>query len=89
MDTKAQVVPDRYDSLDAERFREMITSPPFLAFTRRVVSELDRARNDCAGKTELPQIFRAQGSAAALLVVLALPETMAREMDAGRKKKEE
>lgn len=74
------VVPDRLDGLDAERFAEMLSSPPFALFRGRIYQELERARADCETFTEPAQIHRAQGRCASLRTVVLLPEIMLREM---------
>jgi hypothetical protein len=75
-------VADRLDALDKERFEDMIASPPFALFVRRIAAELARAQNDCERKDETVSIYRAQGAAAAFRVALALPELIVKEIRA-------
>ncbi len=74
----------RHDQFEEAKFRDMMASEPFRLLTARIAGELERARTDCERKGEPTEIYRAQGSAAALRAALALPETIAKEL-AGRK----
>jgi len=79
MDTKT--LPDeRLDGLDAERFRDMLASPSFALLRTRIGAEFVRAKEACAQATVPHDIYRAQGSVAALRAVLAMPETILDEM---------
>lgn len=79
MDTKTTSA-ERLDELDAERFRDMLASPPFALFLARVVAEAERARDTCAGQTDLPELYRAQGAVRALRAVLAIPARILEEI---------
>jgi len=80
METKAAPI-DRLDALDAERFRDMLASPPFVLLKERVTKEWERAREACAQETELRDIYRAQGRVAALRVALDLPNLILKEIE--------
>lgn len=71
----------RLDHLDAERFRDMLASPPFAIFRKRIELLLDRSRGDCEKHDDPRDIHRAQGSTAAIRSVLALPEQILREIE--------
>lgn len=76
---------DRGDALDTERFENMLASPPFALYLKRVAAELERARTDCEKQDELRAIHNAQGRCASLRTVLELPAIMLREMRGGTK----
>lgn len=80
MDTK-RLPDERLDGLDAERFRDMLASTSFGLLRSRIAAELERAREACTTATERTDIHRAQGSAAALRAVLAMPKTILNEME--------
>jgi hypothetical protein len=83
MDTKT--LPDaRLDGLDAERFRDMLASPPFAWLWARIVNEFERSREECT-KPGLPaDVSFTQGRNAAYRAVLAIPKTMLDEMSPKR-----
>ncbi len=63
-----------------ERFREMVQSEPFRLVMERVEAELRRAVDLCARADEERELRRAQGAAAALRMVLGIPERLLAEM---------
>ena len=79
MESKAVPVPDRLDALDRERFKEMVDSPPFALYSARLMHEFDRYRVECEVR-DGTELHRSQGSAAALRVVMDLPNTILKEM---------
>jgi len=84
MENKA-VVTNRLDHLDAERFREMIASPPFAIFRERIEKERDRQIDGCATADITKELRKHQGAAAALRVVLALPAQILKEIEAQKR----
>ena len=74
----------RLDSLDAERFRDMVASPPFALFRARIEAELERARGDCEVAAEPRAVTLAQGRSAALRTALALPALILKEIEKPR-----
>jgi hypothetical protein len=84
MDTKLTVAP-RHDPRDAERFRDMLASPPFQLLRGRMYAELERARANCETKSDPVDVYRVQGTVSALRVVLALPDQILKEMEGQRK----
>ena len=74
----------RLDSLDAERFRDMVASPPFALLRARLEAELERARGACEGHEERVALYRAQGRCAALRTALALPALILKEIEKPR-----
>jgi hypothetical protein len=57
----------------------MAVSPPFALYTARLMHELDRYRGECEVR-DGTELHRSQGAAAALRVVLGLPDTILKEM---------
>jgi hypothetical protein len=78
-------VTDRLDHLDAERFRDMVLSPPFQTYRRRIEAELERARGECERCDDWNEVRLAQGRAAALHAVLGLPATILGEIERAEK----
>jgi hypothetical protein len=85
VEAKITVSP-RLDQLDAERFREMLASPPFQLLMARLHAELERARTTCERDNETRDLHRAQGAAGALRSALALPAMILAEIEAGARK---
>jgi hypothetical protein len=79
---------NRLDQLDAERFRDMIESPPFQLLISRVQAELERACETCVTGNDELAIRRAQGAAAQLRTVLRLPAQVLEEIKGNRQKPE-
>jgi hypothetical protein len=78
---------NRLDLLDAEAFGNMLESASFRLFLARVQRQLARELTVTERADELMPIHRAQGAAAALRSVLALPEQIRGEIKAGVKKR--
>jgi hypothetical protein len=79
MDTRT-VPTQRLDGLEAERFREMLASPPFALLTARLKAQLEREREACERSDDRTKLLRAQGAAAALRVALGLPGQLLTEI---------
>lgn len=75
----------RLDALDAEAFGDMLASASFHLFLDRVRQQLARELAVTERSAEALAIRRAQGGAAALRTVLALPEQILAEMQPGRR----
>lgn len=71
----------KLDSMDARRMRDLIESAPFQLIQKRIQSELDRAVATCERSDIAIELQRAQGAAAALRTVLALPKLILKEVD--------
>lgn len=76
-----ETVSQRFDQLDRERFKDMVDSPSFRILFDRIVKELERARataerHECSIK----EVRIAQGTVAALRMVLGLPNQIVNEM---------
>jgi len=84
MDTRA-VTADRLDHLDAERFADMVSSPPFDILRKRLQSEMERQSRVCESAATLIDIHRAQGGVAALRAALSLPATILNEIRSQKK----
>jgi hypothetical protein len=80
MDVTAK--PEPPDTLDRDRFREMIESPSFIRYRDRVSRELLRLMNDCQRLDEPRDIWRAQGAAGMVEAILRLPGVILAEMEA-------
>jgi hypothetical protein len=78
-------VSDRHDHLDAERFRDMVLSPPFQILRRRIEAELERQRTECERQEDESPLRQAQGAVAALRTVLALPTIILGEIERAKK----
>lgn len=76
---------ERLDQLDAERFRDMLASPPFDILRKRITAELERARMDCERQTNIRDLRRAQGVTSGLRTVLALPEQILKEIESRKR----
>jgi hypothetical protein len=79
VDTPA-VKSDRTDHLDAERFRDMVASPPYQLIVRRLQGELERARAACERENSEREVARAQGACAALRTALHIPDIVLEEI---------
>jgi hypothetical protein len=79
MDPKGVFV-NRLDGLDEERFRAMLASPPFRLYLERLQAELERARADCERQPAAVELYRAQGTVAALRTALGLPEQILKDL---------
>lgn len=84
MESKA-IVTDRLDHLDAERFRDMIASPPFAILRNRIEQELARRIETCTTADVTKELRKAQGGAAALRTVLALPAQILKEIESQKR----
>lgn len=79
------VKPDRLDELDAERFSDMVASPPFALLWKRVLAELRRSCDACSAASEPLEVYRAQGRVAAYKAVLDMPATILSEIRAKKR----
>jgi hypothetical protein len=70
----------RGHALDREEFQRMLEGEPFRLVMARIAGELKRAQETCARSDEVRDLRRAQGAAAALQSVLALPAAILAEM---------
>ena len=70
----------RADALDREAFEEMIQSAVFARLWQRIQNALNGVLNQCERSDDDLVVRRAQGQAAALRMVLGLPQQMLNEM---------
>jgi hypothetical protein len=63
---------------DAEELDSLTASRGWKLIQAQVSVDLERAKDGCVQNTELPDLYRAQGTAKALAAVLALPLELAR-----------
>ena len=77
MEVKRQPKPD---SVDAKLMRDMLGSSSFQLILTRVNAELVRAVGTCERSVEGIEIYRAQGAAAALRMVLGIPNQILTEI---------
>jgi hypothetical protein len=77
--------PVRSDAVAADLFDKMLASAEFGKLWTRVTAERDRAASRCLRETDLVELRRAQGAAAALTAALGLPAQMLGEMRAGKR----
>ena len=75
----------RVDALELEAFQSWKSGKQFARFENRVRAEHNRATLRCMFEADEVQLRRAQGAAAALASVLAMPEQILAEMRAGKK----
>jgi len=76
---------DRFDALEREAFENMVRSGAFQLFGERIRKALQVAGADCERADDELKLRRAQGQAAALRMVLALPEQILTEMKGPKK----
>ena len=77
MEVKQQPKPD---GVDAKFIRDMVASSSFQLVLARVNAELVRAVGTCERSVEGIEIYRAQGAAAALRMVLAIPNLILKDI---------
>ena len=75
----------RFDSPAYDEQRKLIESPAFRRIWSRIEADHTRAVTGCTREDGEIQLRRAQGAAAALATVLALPEQILAEMRAGKR----
>lgn len=81
------VRPEPPDTLDRDRFREMLESAAFKRYAERLSKELLRLMNDCQRLDEPRDIYRAQGAAQIVEAILRLPQVILAEMEAPQPQK--
>lgn len=86
MTQPTSIASSRLDQLDADRFRDMVTSPSFALFTARLKDELERSRLVCEREDDPGLVAKAQGAVAALRSVLAMPAIILKEIESKRKR---
>lgn len=74
----------KLDGFDAKEMRELIGSRAWGRIRDRLEKELERHRGACE-RCEGVELYRAQGSAAALRTALALPGQVLKEIEAATK----
>jgi hypothetical protein len=71
---------ERLDGIDREKFEEMLASPSFGLYYKRLVAELIRTQTVCETVTDAPEVYRAQGRISALRMATNLPQKLLEEM---------